>query len=121
MIRIEKKDIPVRKIQWVAFSLVVLLLLIGIALWAYQNHMVQNFQSTESWPRVTPREQAEFESGRIREQQQTEQRQHLQTYQGLKDSSPWVQVPIDRAMQYLLDRKSTDPKIIFSQSPGGTK
>lgn len=118
MIRIEDKDIPVRKIQWLGVSLVILLLLIGIALWMYQNHLVHGFNSTETWPPVTPREQAEFESGRIREQQHNEQRQHLQTYQGLNGSDPWVQVPMDQAMQYLLDRKSTDPKILFSGSQG---
>lgn len=121
MIPIEERDFPVRKIQWLAVSLVILLILIGIGLLSFQNHLTSGFHQIESWPSTTPRSQGEFESGQIRTQMQNEQRLRLRSYQGLDGHEPWVQVPIERAMDFMLEKKSTDPRVLFSQNKGDSK
>jgi hypothetical protein len=121
MIQTEERDFPVRKIQWVAASLVILLILIGIGLLTFQNHLVAGFRQIEIWPSTTPRSQKEFESGEIRNQLQIEQLRNLQSYQNLETHEPWVQVPIERAMSFLLEKKSTDPRVLFFQNQGVSK
>lgn len=120
IIRREEKDIQVRKVQWTAMGLVLSLGLIALALLAFHNRLVKNFHLIENWPRISPRGQSEFESGQIREQLQKEQEKTLFSYQGIQGRNAWVQVPLERAMNLVIEKKSTDPKLIYQSTQRGS-
>jgi hypothetical protein len=122
MLRHEPNYLAVRKIQFTAVGLLSLILISGLFLISYQNGMMKNYHSLSlpAVPSKSPRGQIEFESGVYALRLRTDQLRNLESYQIPEVREPWAQVPINRAIEVMVQKNSTEPRILFGTT-GGAK
>ncbi|MGZ3743134.1 MAG: hypothetical protein ACXWRE_14745 [Pseudobdellovibrionaceae bacterium] len=117
----ETRDINTRKVQEAALSLIALLLILGGIIFFFQKHQVKNHLQKDSVPNHTPRNQREFEEGILRQQLEAPQLKSLKEYGGLDQSRAWVQVPLERAMRFMAEKKTSSSSLLFFHRSRGRK
>lgn len=120
MTRLESPALPGGKIQIAGALFAGLLIAIAAALLIYQARLTRDPRAPEAAPPGVPRDQAAFEAGDLIRDLRDRQKKNLLGYRRDPADPGFVRVPIERAMQALIEAPSPDSAGLFSTSkPGG--
>lgn len=96
-----------------AISLCLGVILLLPLLSTFESHLHENTLPEQS-PIQSARNQVEFESGQLLQEVRQAEDRNINTYSWADADHHYVRVPIDRAIEVLLDKDSLEPRDVFN-------
>jgi len=108
-----------KKLLLMGAGLMLLLVFLIPALSWFEDSLAHSTPLAEQAPLQSPRSQVEFESGELVQGLHKEQDKELNSYGWVDSRHHYVRVPIERAMEILLNSDSLEPSDVFSEKQEG--